>query len=119
MNKEPNTANQQLLSDLNRWDLATPSSRSKYDCAITLIKSAIEKHHPLAFSLGTYFDSEMDEKPWHAIMWPSAFQDSAKGLRVKCNVEHLGESPLISGAEQMPGSRIILVSAIDAIWLVE
>ncbi|WP_068638716.1 hypothetical protein [Thauera butanivorans] len=68
------------------------------------LKEAIAKGQTLHIEMGSAWDENMEEVPWHGFIVPSRFVNHASGVRVVCEMEPEGIY-FASTEDQAPGRR--------------
>lgn len=104
----------ELLDAARGMNADLPANPTREECIEAMMARAIACHLPMQVVMGSAFDDEMEQVPWRATLWPVDFRDSPEGLRVMGRVEPVG-SYLVTGDNQRPGMRHLLLSALDEV----
>ena len=79
-----------------------------------ILEEKIANGEVIRIEMGTAFDREMNEIPWRATAIPLSIVRSAKGPRLRCQV-NVGNDYIIFGADQSPGVKHLLLGSFRLI----
>ncbi len=79
-----------------------------------VLEEKIANGEVIRIEMGTAYDREMNEIPWRATVIPLSIVRSAKGPRLRCQVD-TGNDYMITGADQSPGVKQLLLGSFHLI----